>query len=101
MFQVEIVDSYRLQTYERVMEFVNQFCASHDVVEVKHDVKRDDIIYSIVYRVPNKAELAATVRPEADPANSASTPLQCLNCDRRSRGCTCKITCSEFIPMGD
>ena len=56
MFQVKIIDSYQLQTYERVMESVNKFCASHDVVEVKSDVKKDDVIYSIVYRVSQKTD---------------------------------------------
>ena len=51
MFQVKIINSYQLQTYERVMDCVNQFCASHDVVEVKSDLKKDDVIYSIVFRV--------------------------------------------------
>lgn len=56
MFQVKIIDSYQLQTYERVMECVNTFCASNDVVDVKSDVKKDDIIYSIVYRISPKKE---------------------------------------------
>jgi len=56
MFQVKIIDSYQLQTYERVVDSVNKFCASHDVVEVKSDVKKDDVIYSIVYRVSQKTD---------------------------------------------
>lgn len=28
-------------------------------------------------------------------------PLQCQQCDRRSRDCDCKIHCYEFIPIGD
>jgi hypothetical protein len=31
--------------------------------------------------------------------NSQST--QCSTCDRKSRGCDCKITCAAFIPIGD
>lgn len=75
MFQIKIIDSYQLQTYERVMDCVNEFCGSHDVVEVKSDVKKDDIIYSIVYRISPKAEEPA---PQAD--NKQSTPCSHESC---------------------
>lgn len=51
MFQTRIIDSYQLQTYEAVMDAVNQFCGAHDIVSVKNDVKKDNVIYSIVYRI--------------------------------------------------
>lgn len=57
MLQVRIIDSYQLQTYERTMDAVNHFCATHDIVEVKGDVKKDNVIYSIVYRVSQEMGL--------------------------------------------
>lgn len=70
MFQTRIIDSYQLQTYEAVMSAVNQFCGSHDIVSVKNDVKKDDVIYSIVYRIPQKNK--------DDLKNSPAAPVQQL-----------------------
>ena len=48
-FQTRIIDSYQLRTYEAVMDAVNQFCGSHDVVSVKSDVKKDDVIEQMLF----------------------------------------------------
>ena len=40
-------------------------------------------------------------RRTAENGVPAKQPTQCLACDRKSRGCDCKITCTAFIPIGD
>jgi hypothetical protein len=45
----------------------------------------------------------AALRNVADAASTSTNTqsTQCSICDSKSRGCDCKITCAEFIPIGD
>jgi hypothetical protein len=79
MFRTKIIDSYQLQTYERTEDAVNEFCAAHDVVTVKHDVKKDDIIYSIVFRAEEKSGLTSELADLTAPASTINKYSEALS----------------------
>ena len=81
----------QISNIEKVVSYYSSICEALPIGGHGIKVLHDALLEIAVLKAGGVSALQTT--------NTQST--QCSTCDRKSRGCDCKITCSAFIPIGD